>query len=188
MAEYDAMAETAHEVGIRFGGHVPADVGLLHAIQMGQDTFDHLDGYVEYLNGDQGPVDEKALAEVVRMTREAGAWVVPTMALWEYLYGTVEPEIVNNYAELKYMPPGQRQGWKNNYQQRLSSSQVDQAAARNVIDNRVRVLRALNEGGAGILMGTDSPQLFSVPGFSLIRELERMTAVSYTHLTLPTKA
>ena len=29
---YDAMAKTAKEVGIRFGGHVPDDVGLLHAI------------------------------------------------------------------------------------------------------------------------------------------------------------
>src|SRR5688500_12106281 len=45
--EYDAMARTAAEEKIRFGGHVPADVGLLHAIEMGQETFDHIDGYVE---------------------------------------------------------------------------------------------------------------------------------------------
>ena len=31
--EYDAMAETAHEVGIPFVGHVPGDVGLMHALE-----------------------------------------------------------------------------------------------------------------------------------------------------------
>jgi imidazolonepropionase-like amidohydrolase len=32
----------------------------------------------------------------------------------------------------------------------------------------------LHEGGVNILMGTDAPQQFSVPGFSLHRELLRM--------------
>ena len=54
--EYDAMAKTAKEVGIRFAGHVPAEVGLIHALEKGQETIDHVDGYIEYLNGeaDQG--------------------------------------------------------------------------------------------------------------------------------------
>ena len=50
----------------------------------------------------------------------------------------------------------------------------DRAAALRVIDARMQVLSALHESGARILMGTDAPQVFSVPGFSLHRELERM--------------
>jgi hypothetical protein len=100
--EYDAMARTARELGIRFGGHVPEEVGLMHAIEMGQETFDHLDGYVEALNGDAGPVDEARLADVVRRTREAGAWVVPTMALWEVLYGMASLDSLRDaYARLE---------------------------------------------------------------------------------------
>ena len=178
--EYDAMARTAHEVGIRFGGHVPAEVGLRHAIEMGQETFDHLDGYVEHLGGDAGPVDEAALAEVARLTRGAGAWVVPTMALWEYLYGTADPEVLRGYPELRYMPRRQVEGWARNYARRLASGQIDPAAARLIIENRMRVLAGLHRAGVGVLMGTDSPQLYSVPGFSLHRELERMTAAGMT--------
>jgi hypothetical protein len=37
-AEYDAMAETAREADMSFGGHVPEEVGLLHAFEMGQET------------------------------------------------------------------------------------------------------------------------------------------------------
>src|SRR5688500_14719809 len=61
-AEYDAMAKTARAEKIRFGGHVPEEVGLLHAIEMGQETFDHIDGYAEYLDGDKPEMDAKKLA------------------------------------------------------------------------------------------------------------------------------
>ena len=176
LAEYDAMARTAREVGIRFGGHVPADVGLLHAIEMGQETFDHVDGYAEYLNAAEGPLDAAKLADVVRRTREAGAWVVPTMALWEVLYGTSDLDSLRAYPELRYAPPQQVQSWINAFQQRRASPDFNLETSRRVIDARMRILRALHEGGARILMGTDAPQQFSVPGFSLHRELTRMAA------------
>jgi imidazolonepropionase-like amidohydrolase len=42
---------------------------------------------------------------------------------------------------------------------------------RMVLDTRRRILAALNDAGVGILMGTDSPQLWNVPGFALHREI-----------------
>ena len=44
----------------------------------------------------------------------------------------------------------------------------------------MKVLKALNESGARILMGTDAPQQFSVPGFSIHAELERMADADMT--------
>jgi imidazolonepropionase-like amidohydrolase len=178
--EYDAMARTAREVGIRFGGHVPADVGLAHAIEMGQETFDHLDGYVEHLRGDQGPVDAGQLADIVRRTREAGAWVVPTMALWEVLLGVPELETLTALPELRYMPPQTVQQWTNAHRERLTGPQLDREQSRRIVENRMRILKALSDGGARILMGTDAPQQFSVPGFSIHRELRRMREAGMT--------
>ncbi|HUF17241.1 MAG TPA: amidohydrolase family protein [Thermoanaerobaculia bacterium] len=175
-AEYDAMARTAREERIRFGGHVPADVGLAHAIEMGQETMDHVDGYVEHLDGQQKPVDDGKLAEIVRISKDAGVWIVPTMALWETLYGTAPLETLESYEELKYMPRQQVSQWIETHKARLANPQLDPAMSRNVIANRMKILRALNEGGVRILMGTDAPQQFSVPGFALHRELERMSA------------
>ncbi|HEX2091131.1 MAG TPA: amidohydrolase family protein, partial [Longimicrobiaceae bacterium] len=179
-AEYDAMAAAAREVGIRFGGHVPAEVGLLHALEMGQETFDHLDGYIEYLNGDEGPLDPDSLAAVVRRTREAGAWMVPTMALWEVLFGVPEPDSLLAYPELRYVPRQQVETWTRLYRERRANPQFDTAVARRVIHNRMALLGALNRGGVRILMGTDAPQQFSVPGFSLHRELRRMAEAGMT--------
>jgi imidazolonepropionase-like amidohydrolase len=178
--EYDAMARTAREIGIRFGGHVPTDVGLLHALEMGQETFDHLDGYVELLRGDQGPVDRAALSDVVRRTREAKAWVVPTMALWEVILGVPPLDSLTAYPELRYMPAATVAQWTELHRRRLADPQLDRAQARRVVDARMAVLRALSDGGVRVLMGTDAPQQFSVPGFSLHRELLRMRDAGMT--------
>ncbi len=174
-AEYDAMAETAHELGITFGGHVPAQVGLAHALDMRQETFDHIDGYTIALNGESGnPVDEAALADLVAKTKEAGAWVVPTMVLWETLYGVPSVDELTSFEELQYMPPNMVDFWVNTHEQRTSPRQVPLDIAEQLIDNRMRILEALHDGGVPVLMGTDAPQQFSVPGFSLHREIARM--------------
>lgn len=173
---YDAMAETAGQEGIRFGGHVPAEVGLAHAIAAGQETFEHLDGYAAYVAGDEGILDEARLEDIVGQTLDAGAWAVPTMALWEVLRGTLELEIVQGYAEARYMPPAMVEQWTGRVESARSAPNFDAAAADRLIANRMRILEALHAGGARILLGTDAPQVFSVPGFSIHREMERMIA------------
>lgn len=41
-------------------------------------------------------------------------------------------------------------------------------------DVRRQTIRALHEGGARLLLGSDAPQVFNVPGFSAHRELQAM--------------
>lgn len=178
--EYDAMARTAKEAGIHFGGHVPADVGLAHALESGQETIDHLDGYIEYLDGNKGPLDAARLADAVRRSREAGVWVVPTMALWETLIGVPELETLRSFPELKYMPRNMVRGWVEAHENRLRDARFDAAMARRIAENRLRILKALQDGGVRVLMGTDAPQQFSVPGFSLHRELAKMRQAGLT--------
>ena len=179
-AAYDAMATTAQQVGMRFVGHVPAEVGLLHALEMGQETIDHVDGYVEYLQAGDGPVDEAKLADVVRRTAQAGTWIVPTMAVWEVLLGARDLETLLSYAEIKYMPPQQVEYWKTAYHNRLSGPQYSRQRAEQIAANRKRILHALHNGGVRMLFGTDAPQQFSVPGFSVQREIALMLQSGFT--------
>ena len=179
--EYDAMAITAHEVGIRFGGHVPADVGLEHAIQMGQETFDHLDGFIEYLDAFDEPINRRSLEQLVTMVKAAGSWVVPTLVLWDVgIIGRGDAQALAARPEMRYWPrrsiPGAEgvEGWTRRHAASARQAQADPDAADLWANNRLPVLTALSDGGAGILMGTDSPQIFSVPGFSLHREMQAM--------------
>jgi imidazolonepropionase-like amidohydrolase len=179
-ASYDAMARTARAEGIPFAGHVPEAVGLVHALEMGQETIDHLDGYIEHFQAQQRPLSEAELEEAVRLTRKFGAWVIPTMRLWETIIGAADLEAMMQYPELRYMPVDEVESWRRSYEQRVQAASHDPARAGQMAENRVRLLRALSQGGAPILFGTDAPQQFSVPGFSVHREIEAMVAAGMT--------
>jgi hypothetical protein len=167
-------------VGIRFAGHVPAEVGLPHALAMGQETIDHVDGYVEHLGAEGAPLDEAKLAEAVRLTKKSGAWIVPTMALWETLMGVPSVERLMSYPELKYMPPQQVQAWEKAHRARQAAPQFDRRKAEQTAANRRRILKALYDGGVPVIFGTDAPQQFSVPGFSVHRETASMLEAGLT--------
>jgi imidazolonepropionase-like amidohydrolase len=49
-----------------------------------------------------------------------------------------------------------------------------------VIELRRKILKGLRDAGAPIVLGTDSPQSFSVPGFSIHREMQVMAAAGLT--------
>ncbi|MEX0822467.1 MAG: amidohydrolase family protein [Rhodothermales bacterium] len=179
-AEYDAMANAAHEEGIPFVGHIPSEVGLIHAVEMGQQTIDHLDGYIQYIADEHGAIDADRLEEAVDLTMSEGVWVVPTMALWETILGAPETRRLEAYPELRFMPPDLVAGWSRSHEQRRSAASFDQAAVDGITSSRIDLLKSLNDVGARILLGTDAPQQFSVPGFSLRREFPLMQAAGMT--------
>jgi len=193
---YDRIAEVAGEVGLPFAGHVSNRVGLRHALEAGQQTIDHLDNYLEALIGDPeavaelglfdlgrlaGEIDTSRIDEIVAATVESGAGVVPTMALWEVLFGSrSSAEWLAARPETRYVPPAMVQGWVEGTDQRLEQLGEEAAAIDNILALRRRVLDALHEAGVPVLLGTDSPQVFSVPGFSVHHEMEVMVESGLT--------
>lgn len=171
---YNAMAKTAKEVGIRFGGHVPAEVGILRALEAGQETIDHLDGYLEYLDTKGAPIPDAAMREVAKLTKKHGAGVVPTMVLWETIIGAPEASTVNAFPELKYMPPATVKQWQEAFEFRRKQTSFSLERVRRVAADRKRLLQAMHKEGVTIWFGTDAPQQFSVPGFSVHREMKFM--------------
>lgn len=177
---YDAMARTAKDVDIPFAGHVPDAVGVPHALEMGQATIDHLDGYAEHLGGQTKPVDEKGIQDLVERTRKAGTWMVPTLVVWETLRGPVTLESRQAMPGLQYLPRDYVANWTKAVETRLKSPKSDPAHARIYIENRMRIMTALYKGGVGILLGSDAPQQFNVPGFSIHPEMKRMQDAGMT--------
>jgi hypothetical protein len=184
---YDVMAAMALEEGIRFGGHVPDQVGLLRALDAGQASFDHLDNYLQALTTEEDQsvalsdpdsvgalldvIDEDRLSLLVDATRAAGARVVPTMELWEsVLFGDWSvSELRAERPELRYMPPETVDVWARAFDDRLVGA--DRLVNRRVRELRRTIFQALHEGGVSLLLGTDSPQIFNVPGFSMHHEM-----------------
>lgn len=187
---FDALAQTASALGIPFGGHVPNLVGLRRALASGQSSIDHLDNYVEglipvptpleslgslgSLGGGVGKIDDADLSlipELVQATVDAGAWVVPTMVWWETTFVDDRPSInvLSDHPEVVYMPPETIEEWIRAVD--ASPSATEAPTKRRVAALRRQMLQALHEGGARIAFGTDAPQVFNVPGFSIHREM-----------------
>jgi imidazolonepropionase-like amidohydrolase len=171
---YNTMAKTAKEVGIRFGGHVPADVGILRALEAGQETIDHLDGYIEYLDTKGAPISDAAMIEVAKATKKHKASVVPTMVLWETIIGAPDAATVSAFPELQYMPAATVKQWKEAFEFRQKQSSFSPEKVRRIAADRKRLLSILHKEGVTIHFGTDAPQQFSVPGFSVHREMRFM--------------
>ena len=199
---FSAIAETAAEVGLTFSGHVSNLVGLYSALEQGQSTIDHLDNYIEAMIDDPGvvaelgllelpsvmsQVDEAKLGDVVAATVESGAGVVPTEVLWEtFLGGRSGADFLAEMPETRYWVresiPGVASGvnrWVQQTDGRSGSlSQPD--AGQPVIELRRRLIKELYDAGVPVLLGTDSPQVFSVPGFSIHREMRVMVESGLT--------
>ena len=195
-AVFDAVADTARAEGIPFGGHVSDRVGLLHSFEKGMKSIDHLDGYLEAMGLDDSPfrdadaqararkavelADPKRIPELVRRAREAGVWNVPTLALWQTFFGGQPSEAFTAWPEMKYVPTSMLQQWVKARDGQIASFPPAEEG-RKVLAVRDRVLKALVDGGANVVLGSDAPQIFSVPGFSIVlREMPAMIRAGLT--------
>jgi imidazolonepropionase-like amidohydrolase len=193
-AEYDAAVQAGTASGIQLAGHVPADVGVQRAIEAKQATIDHLDGYVEALvpaeRRAQGgffglnladAADRSRLPALISATRAAGVWNVPTQTLIEH-WPAPSPTVDELLArpEMAYVSPATREQWANSKRQMMSAPDYDAARVRALVTLRREIVKALHDAGAGLLLGSDAPQVFNVPGFSLHHELESIVASGLT--------
>jgi imidazolonepropionase-like amidohydrolase len=175
LASYDAIVNTAREVHIPFAGHIPAAVGIRHALESGQETIEHLDGYLELLKGREA-VTVDAMAPIVAQTKQTGAWNVPTMAVMAVNIGAIDLKELVARPELQYIAKDYVDQWLA----LRARSNIPKPTSDIIQTNRLHLLKALNDAGARILLGTDSPQLFNAPGFSIVREMQMMVEAGMT--------
>ncbi|MDX1506730.1 MAG: amidohydrolase family protein [Woeseiaceae bacterium] len=194
--EFNAIADTANELGIRFAGHVPVSVGLAGALDKGMATIDHLDGYMAALlppnsdtSGGYGgffdvnladQVQAGRIGELVAATRAAGVANVPTQVLIEQWVNRVPPEELATRADMRYVDRSTLNQWMRSKRETVAERGFDAAVAERAIEIRRRIIRELHEAGAVLLLGSDAPQVFNVPGFSLHHELALMVASGLT--------
>ncbi len=62
----------------------------------------------------------------------------------------------------------------------MAAGGFDPKIATLAIELRRRIIFALHRAKAGLLLGSDAPQVFNVPGFSLHRELDVLVDAGLT--------
>lgn len=189
---YEEMARVAHEVNIPFAGHIPEGVGLENALEAGQKSIDHFDRYVEFLVPEDADtqgrdsgffgsglidlVDRDRIPTAVQKTIDAGTWNVPTLSLVEHLALDESPEEMITRPEMQYMPRKVLESWKKSKEDYSQREDFQPKAATALVELRRQLLKELHDAGAPIALGSDAPQFFNVPGFSIHHEMRMMVA------------
>jgi imidazolonepropionase-like amidohydrolase len=193
---FDTLVTVARAVGIPYAGHVPTEVGVARAIEARYASIEHLDGYVEAMVRESAPVgadesaffglnlgehlDESKLPALVAATRKAGVWNVPTQVLLENLVLAGSSAELARRPEMRYVAPETRAQWAEVKESMLQETGSTPESARRTIAMRRKLIKALHAAGAGLLLGSDAPQIYNVPGFSTHRELESLVAAGLT--------
>ena len=194
---FRSIIKTAQEEKIPYGGHVSFQVGLKAACESNYATIDHLDGMVEALVpninnyseeqtglfgmfiGDKA--DESRIPQVVKMIKENNVWLVPTQSLAERWFAPdATPEKMNAEPEMKYMNASTRNSWMDAKKNLLSDKRFDAQKMEQYIGLRKKLILEAQRNGIGILLGSDGPQVFNVPGFSVHHELRYLVASGLT--------
>lgn len=196
---FEEIVKTANEVGIGFSGHVPLDVGVRHAIASGYGSIDHVDGFLEGLVPERANVapdqngffgynfthlaDRSQIDDLVAMTKRNKVWVVPTQSLFARWFSPIAPEVIaENDPDLKYMPKTTVTQWINSKNSLIGNPEFTVEKYVLFTDIRHELIKKLQSDGHGLLLGSDAPQVFNVPGFSLHHELFTLIDAGLTPL------
>ena len=193
---FPAIARTAHEVGIPFVGHVSFNVGVWRAIDARYSTIDHLDGFIEAITPGSDTLaepetglfgawiayraDPSRIPKLVDALREKHVGVVPTQALAERWLSPLPAEAFTTDPAMKYMKPQEVENWvkaKNTYN---SNPNFSKDHAATFVQIRRKLIDECQKNGVVLLLGSDAPQVFNVPGFSIHNEMQYMVDAGLT--------
>lgn len=188
---YEAVVAAAKKRGMGVAGHVPRSVGLRGALAAGQGSIEHLEGYADEIEADDSPlrnqrswlkryfavkIDDDKIRGIVAATRQAGVWNVPTLVERQNSALRAEAAQVRlGRPEMRYLPPSTGEFWSRSNERvirRMSPEDFDSVAEGERV--RKRLVKFLHEGGGRLLLGTDTPNPFVLPGFSIHEELQNL--------------
>ena len=182
-----AVAKEAKKSNIPFAGHIPNSVSIYKAIDAGMASSEHLYGFLEGCipqNKNENPpkspeevvsrFSEKKFDSLCSVLAKSNMWLCPTLVVNRAM-SYLNDSIFINDNRMAYLPGYVIEMW-NQQLGFYTKSQIENHAN----STRVRYLFELsligkmNEKGVKFLAGTDCPNPYVFPGFSLQDELSLM--------------
>jgi Amidohydrolase family len=203
---YLAIAEESKKQKLTFAGHVPESISAADASDAGQRSIEHLSGLTIACSREEPELRQQRAAAIHKGDNAAyhaagvrsldtydpekaralfaefkknETWQVPTLSWWR-----VQSQIDSLSASdplLKYVPASARKDKEWNLEQiRQSTSPELVTDLKRAMTRYIELTRGLHEAGVPIMAGTDSPDPWVFPGFSLHDELELLVEAGFT--------
>jgi imidazolonepropionase-like amidohydrolase len=194
---FNAIVKAANEVHIPFAGHVSWEVGIWRAITANYASVDHLDGFIEGLVPDlasipedqagfmgifvAGRADSTQLPKLMKALAEHRIGVVPTQALAERWFAADKTSAqLLKAPEMIYIEAGLAAKWAESKDKTMTSPLYKPETYSQFIKLRRKLIYECQKNGVLLLLGSDAPQVFNVPGFSIHHELQYLVKAGLT--------
>lgn len=196
---YFAIADEAQKEHIPFAGHVPNVISVSEAAKSGQKSQEHMYGFLEEASDSadylmqviRGEIKDSVLTDrVQRMQflfrtyntrrlqdllhtiKTTDTWICPTLTVL-HAVGYMNDSSLLSDPRMQYMGRGIRNSWDPRKDARFRNwTPATFAAFRQDFNYKLRIIKALREAGIPLLAGTDFPNPYCFPGFSLHEELQ----------------
>lgn len=194
---YWPLTEEAKLQHIHFAGHVPTGVSAAEASIMGQKSIEHLSGVLLATSSKEkelrqqmlDAIEKKDWAAYSRANDEAletysppkawdlfsefvdnCTWQVPTL-VWDIAAANVDNPAIADDPRMKYVPRSVAKAWDPaKLSQETGAEQL--AQAKKLTAHYVQLVDLMRRAGVMMMAGTDSPDPYVFPGFSLHDELQ----------------
>ena len=204
---YFAIADEAAKQKISFVGHVPYSVSAREAVTAGQKSVEHLSGillacssreedlraqgltalanrdyaaYEKLGSRVMATYDQTKARTLFMQIAQSATWQVPTL-VWTQAGSRMDDQNLENDPRLKYVPTSVRGQW-NPANLLKNTSPEDLADLKAEAARALELVKAMHGAGVQFMAGTDGPDPFVFPGFSLHDELEWLVKSGFTPL------
>ncbi len=200
---YLAIASESKEARIPFVGHIPDSVTPYEASDLGQRSIEHLWGISPYLssNPDQlkkmsaeandaddakithdlfyqvnqtilSSYDSKKAGVLFQKFVRSGTWQTPTLVVLRS-YASIHNPNLRKDPRNAYMPADLRKFWES--MGGAPDPRNDEIQLR-LFARDIEIVKAMHFAGVPLLAGTDTPNPYTYPGFSLHEELQLLVS------------
>jgi hypothetical protein len=204
---YFAIADESSKQNIPFVGHVPYAVSVREASNAGQRSIEHLTGVLLACSTQEDDLRAQGLAALAKRdyaayekigpqiistydSGKAGAlflqlaknstWQVPTL-VWTQANSHIDDAELESDPRLKYVPASVRAQW-DPAKLRKDTSPAELTLLKAEAARQVELVKTMHDAGVPFMTGSDGPDPYVFPGFSLHDELEWLIKSGFTTL------
>jgi hypothetical protein len=202
---YWVITEEAKIQHIRFAGHVPTGVSASEASVMGQASIENLSGVVLGSSSEESQLRQKMLEAVSKKDWTAYSqalgramdtysaskawdlfgqfvdnctWQVPTL-VWDVAQANLDHAEIAQDPRMKYVPASLAKRWAS-AKLAEETEAVPLAQRKSLAAEHMKIAGLMRRAGVFLMTGTDSPDPYVFPGFSLHDELELLVKAGWT--------
>ncbi len=149
-------------------------VSAWDAAEMGISSIEHADGIVF-------PIPKDRIKLFIDLLINKNIYINPTLVVNE-VCAYIETVGNENYPNLNLIPKEDKKRWLNwkaeSWLKDLEKSQLKEMQKIEI--DKAKFIAAFHKAGGKVVAGSDTPNSFVVPGFSLHQEIEKMVKIGLT--------